>query len=301
MIRISRDKHGWSFDRHTPPAATVTAPETVILETHDARAGTIKSERDSLEVTPAEGFNPVTGPVYVSGAVPSDALAVTIESIELGPQAFTGVKVNTGLLKDRSKTYVTRIAKIEGGQVVFGDRFRFPVRPMIGTIGVAPAREPVSSFYPGSHGGNMDNNLVAEGATVHLPVFVEGALFALGDVHPSMGDGEISIVGLEAAAVVTVSIELEKGAGIGRPWIETCTGDWVTTGDDPDPAASMRQAAEEMVDLLRRRLDVSFEEAYMLATIRGDLGICQAADPGTFPVTTRFVMPASIVNPERPC
>jgi len=301
MIRIPRDKHGWSFDRDTPPAASITAPDRVILETHDARAGTIRSESDSLEVTPAEGFNPVTGPVYVASAVPGDALAVTIQSIELGPQAFTGVKVDTGLLKDLSKTYATRIAKIEGGEVVFGDRFRFPVRPMVGTIGVAPAGEPISSFYPGPHGGNMDNNLVAEGAVVHLPVFVEGALFAVGDVHPSMGDGEISIVGLEAPAEVTVSIEIEKGAGIDRAWIETSAGDWVTTGDDPDPTASMRQAASGMVAMLQRRLDLSFEDAYMLATIRGDLGICQAAGSGSFPVTTRFVMPACIVNTERSC
>jgi len=299
MIRIQRERHVWSFDSRTLPAASVTAPATVVLETHDARAGTIQSESDSLEVTPAEGFNPVTGPVYVTGASPGDALAVKIESIEVGSQAFTGVKVDTGLLKERSKTYKTRIAKIEGGEVLFGERIRFPIRPMIGTIGTAPSGEPVSSFYPGRHGGNMDNNLVAEGATVHLPVFVEGALFALGDVHPSMGDGEISIVGLEAPADVTVSLGIERGAGIERAWIETASGDWVTTGEDVDPTTAMRMAAKEMVDRLQRELSLGFEDAYMLATIRGDLGICQAADPGRFPVTTRFVMPACIVKGNR--
>ena len=166
----------------------------------------------------------------------------------------------------------------------------------VGTIGVAPAGERVGYTYPGRHGGNMDNNLVTTGATVRFPVFVEGALLALGDVHASMGDGEISIVGLDVPAVVTVSVNVEEGAGTERPWIETGAGDWVTTGDDVDAATAMRLAAREMVAHLGRRLGMTFEDAYMLATIRGDLGICQAADPGRFPVTTRFVMPACVVG-----
>ena len=296
MIRISREQHIWAFGRNTPAAATIEAGERLVFETPDARGGTIRSESDSLEIPHPQGTNPSTGPVRVAGASPGDALIVDIEAIELGAQGYTGVKINTGLLGDAAKVPVTRILSVDSDEVVFNEDIRFPTRPMVGTIGVAPAGEPVSCFYPGPHGGNMDNNFVAVGARVHLPVFADGALLALGDVHASMGDGEISIVGLDFPATVTVRVALEPGAHLARPWIETKGGDWVTTGDDPDPATAMRIAASQMTDLLQRRLHLSFEDAYMLATIRGDLGICQAADPGKFPVTTRFVMPASIVG-----
>ena len=299
MKRVSRQQHVWSFDRETPPVISVVPGETLVLETHDARGGTIQAETDTLEVPNLRGVNPAAGPVYVDGAMPGNALVVAIETIELGGQGYTGVKINTGLLAGRARVPVTRIVHVEGDRVVFNDRVRFPVRPMVGTVGVAPAGAPVSCLYPGVHGGNMDNNLVTVGAKLHLPVFVEGALLALGDVHASMGDGEISSVGLDFPATVTVRIDLESEADVERPWIETKDGDWVSTGDDPDPAKAMRIAASQMVDLLQGRLDISFEDAYMLATIRGDLGICQAADPGKFPVTTRFVMPASIVHSRR--
>ena len=299
MRSIPRTQHVWSFDRRTPPAAVVRPGERLAIETHDAHGGTIQSDSDSLETPHPKGVNPVTGPIHIEGASPGSGLVVIVERIKLAPQGYTGVRRNTGLLAPRATIPVTRIVKLRGEQIVFSNRIWFPVRPMVGTIGVAPAGEPVACLYPGPHGGNMDNNLVTTGAKVHLPVFVEGGLFALGDVHASMGDGEISFVGLDFPAEVTVSVTLEPAAALGRPWIETEHGDWVTTGDDLDPAAALRLAASQMIDLLMAKLGLSFEEAYMLATIRGDLGICQAADPGKFPVTTRFAMPASIVNPQR--
>jgi acetamidase/formamidase len=51
----------------------------------------------------------------------------------------------------------------------------------------------------------------------------------------------------------------------------------------------MQMACDEMVDKVMQQLNLSFEEAYMLVTARGDLGICQACQSGLFPVTTRMV------------
>ena len=50
-------------------------------------------------------------------------------------------------------------------------------------------------------------------------------------------------------------------------------------------------ACEEMVKILKRTYGVSFEDAYMLLSARGDLKISQCGDPGEFPATTRVVMP----------
>ena len=65
-------------------------------------------------------------------------------------------------------------------------------------------------------------------------------------------------------------------------------GDWVTTGDGLDIGTALQTACDEMVNLLMQRLQLSFEDAYMLASVRADLGICQACDPGKFPATVRM-------------
>ena len=80
-----------------------------------------------------------------------------------------------------------------------------------------------------------------------------------------------------------------------RPWIEDDQR-WITTGDDMDTDEALRMACREMVALLMRRLKIPFEEAYMLASIRADLGVCQACDPGRFPVTTRMSYDSRVKN-----
>jgi amidase len=174
--------------------------------------------------------------------------------------------------------------------VVFNDRIRFPVRPMVGVIGTAPAGAGVATLHPGPHGGNMDHNDVRVGAQVHLPVFVPGAFLFIGDVHASMGDGEISITALEIPGEVRVRVDLVKGEAIRRPRIEfpDC---WITTGDGPGIADAIRVAAEEMARLLMRRLTLSADEAYMLLSMRGDARVSQCADPAMVAATARMKMP----------
>jgi len=96
------------------------------------------------------------------------------------------------------------------------------------------------------------------------------------------------MIGLDIAAEVLLTVELRKGETVERPWLEY-DGKWITTGDDPDAGTALRMACQEMVSLLQKRLEISFAEAYMLASVQADLGICQSCDPGHFPVTTRMV------------
>jgi amidase len=291
MHRITREHLVYSLDKKHPPVLKINPGEIVVFETHDARTGTIQTENDLLDHPHPLGMNPATGPVFVHGAEPGDSLLVEIKQVVLADVGFLAVKAGVGLLAHRADQFVTKIIPIRNGIAHFSDRVRFPVRPMVGVIGTAPFSEGISTGYPGPHGGNMDNNEVKAGARVHLPVFVPGALLGIGDVHASMGDGEISMVGFETCAEVTVKIELLKGETITRPWIETADGRWVTTGDDLDPEQAMRIACEEMVNLLMKRWNLSFEEAYMLVTVYADLAICQACQPGEFPVTTRMSIP----------
>ncbi|HZT33577.1 MAG TPA: acetamidase/formamidase family protein [Bryobacteraceae bacterium] len=286
--RIPRDQKQYAFSAAYPPVLTIQPGATVIVETDDARSGTIRTPADLLDRPHPQGPNPVTGPIYVSGAEPGDSLAVTVHEIALAPQGFTAVKARIGLLAERAPEYATKIIPIRNSEVCFSDKIRFAVSPMVGTIGVAPESGEIACLYPGTHGGNMDNKYVRPGCVLHLPVRVPGALLSLGDVHAAMGDGEVTMIGLEIAAEVTITVNLAKGETLARPWIEF--GElWITTGEDMDTNRALRIACDEMVSLLMRRLGISFEEAYMLASVRADLAICQSCDPGRFPVTTRMV------------
>jgi amidase len=287
---LTREQIVYRLDKNLPPAVEIEPGEVVCLQTHDARTGTIRASHHLLDSPPPGGGNPATGPIFVKGAQPGDSLAVEIMSIELANEGFIAVKANIGLLAHRAKRFATRMVPVRDGWVYFSDRIKFPVRPMIGVIGTAPAGEGIATAYPGPHGGNMDNLYVSTGAKVHLPVAVPGALLGLGDVHASMGDGEVSMVGVEIAAEVTVRVDLARGASVSRPWIETDAA-WVTTGDAPEAVEALRMAAEGMASLLQERLDLSFDDAYMLMSARCDVQVCQLCGPGTFPVTARAVFP----------
>lgn len=290
MLRLTRDQIVYSLDKAHAPVATVDPGAEMLFETWDARTGSIRSDLDLLDTPHPKGPNPATGPALVRGAEPGDALVVEILGIALAARGYTGTRPGRGVLGHTISEYRTRLFDIVDGMVVFNDRLRFPVRPMVGVIGTAPAGEGVGTLHPGAHGGNMDHNSVCVGARVHLPVFVPGALLFIGDVHASMGDGEISITALEIPGEVRVRVDLVKGEGIRRPWIELPDA-WVTTGDGPGTADAVRVAAEEMAGFLMGRLGLSADDAYMLLSIRGDARVSQCAEPTMVAATARMIMP----------
>ena len=241
MHRISREHIAYRLDKDHAPVLAIDVGQTVVLETYDARTGTIQNNTDLLDHPHPDGANPATGPVYVRNAEPGDALVVEIEKIELAPEGFLAVKAGEGLLGHMAKSFATRMVQIEDGVVHFGNS-RFPANPMVGVIGTSPAGEGISTSFAGPHGGNMDNKYLTEKSRVYLPVYVPGALWSLGDVHGAMGDGEITFIGLEICAEVTVRVDVQKNAAPRRPLIETATH-WITTGDHLDLGQAARIAA----------------------------------------------------------
>ena len=290
MHRLTREQIVYHFDKADAPALTVEAGAVVVLETYDARTGTIRSAADLLDHPHPAGANPVTGPIYVRGAQPGDSLAVEILDIRLAREGYVAAKAQIGLLAERSGRFATRMVRVEGGELVFADKLRIPARPMIGVIGTAPAGAAISTGDPGPHGGNMDNRFVTTGATVHLPVAVPGALLALGDVHANMGDGEITMVGVEICAEVTIRIHVLPRVACYRPWMETADA-WITTADHLDPVVAMPMGADGKVGQLQNKLGGGFEDAYMLLSAAGDVGVCQMCGPGEIATTARTVFP----------
>jgi amidase len=275
---LDRSTLAYAIDPAAPPRLTVTPPCEVMIETHNSRSGKLKRPEDEEPTRPtyADRFprtNPATGPVRVTGAEPGDALVVEILRIDLDDLGYVMVKPDAGLVQGLVNDTLTRMLPVIDGQVHF-DGLRLPVRPMIGVMATAPADEPIGTAYIGRHGGNMDNNRVTAGTTVHFPVRVPGASFFVGDLHATMGDGEMSGSGVEIGGRVHLRLSVAKGAATEWPWMETAQH-WITTASAPtfDDAAEI--ATRSMIVLLGARLGVSAADAFALLTIAGDLRVNQ--------------------------
>jgi amidase len=147
---------------------------------------------------------------------------------------------------------------------------------MVGVVGVAPAEGTVYTAHPAAIGSNADFNAVTAGTIVHLPVQVPGALLAIGDLHASMGDGEVCGTGVEISGEVDARVTLRKGGAPERIWLET-PDDWVQTGQGATLEEAVRQGVEMMTRFLMTQLDLTRTEAFLLVSARGDVRIGQAA------------------------
>ena len=277
MLRIPRDQFTYAFSAATTPVATVSPGDQFVVETHDTSTGRIHRLEDVPEfvrIRDPRKVNPAAGPVFIAGASPGDDLIVEILDIHLQPYGFVRVLAGAGVLQEGIDPDGVLMARIDGDHVVLGERMRLPLRPMVGVIGTAPADGVVYTAAPGPQGSNIDVNAVTVGARVHLPVHVPGALLAIGDVHASMGDGEVSGTGIEIAGEVTVRVDLMPGAAPRRPWIETSEA-WITTGSGPSLEEAVEMAIEELTHLLIARFGLSRTEAFLLVSAWGDVRIGQ--------------------------
>lgn len=278
--RIPRTRLTCLFDPDQEPVAEIAPGEVVVFETQDAHGGRVETQEDALNlVLSVAEVNPATGPVVVLGAQPGDTLAVRIVEIRLGPVGHARVRLGRGVLRAELAEPAAGLMPIHDGLIHFNERVRLPVRPMVGVVGTAPGHGQVPAYHPGPHGGNLDMNAVSPGATVYLPVAVPGALLALGDVHASMGDGELPGSAIEIAADVVVQTELHHGLGWQRPVIETADA-WCTCANAATLWEAIHLASHDMALLLSRNLDLTYGESYMLIGAAGDARVGQAADVG---------------------
>ena len=284
MKRITRDHVTYLFGPGQQPVAQIAPGELAVFETLDARGGRAKSRADLLTLRlPRTQLNPATGPVRVVGARPGHTLGVTIVDIQMA-ELSGGRVMDAGVIRDELQLPAGVMARVQDGIIHFNECIHFAARPMVGVVGVAPAGAPVASFYPGAHGGNLDINAAGVGSTVYLPVTVPGALLAIGDVHASMGDGELTGGGLDINAEVTVLVGLHSGLDWPRPVIETGNA-WCTCANGPNLAEAIRQATSDMTTLLAQRLHLSREEAFILIGAAGDARIGQSAGLAEMDVT----------------
>ena len=291
MLTIKRDTVIYAMDADHPPVARVRSGETLAFETADCFGGQIRKETDQLGTLDWSRINPATGPVFVEGAMPGDTLKVEILSIDLADQAAMVEAPGEGITGLAAGEEKTKILRIEGGKAVFSARLALPLRPMIGVIGTAPEGEAVATGTPAAHGGNMDCKRIGEGTTLYLPVNVDGALLAMGDLHALMGDGEVCVCGAEIAGKVTVRLSVVKGQPLPLPFL--VTGEHaMTIFSAPGLDAAAEGATLRMRSFLVDQVRLQPHEAGMLLSLAGDLRICQAVDPNK---SCRMELPLSIL------
>ncbi|MFD2830636.1 acetamidase/formamidase family protein [Corticicoccus populi] len=293
MHFIDKEKKIYEMSKDNVPNLTVNDGDTVVMETYDCYTGQMKNENSSAGGSGWDGINPATGPVYVEGLKPNDVLKADIQTITLSDRGVMvngpGAGVMGSILTERHVKFIDIDSEKE---LLNFNGIDIPLNPMIGVIGVAPLNTPVNNGTPDNHGGNMDSVKVTEGASLYLPVYHDGALFALGDVHAAMGDGEVSISGVEISAEVTVRLQKADNMKISHPLLSDDDGVYMMVSDESlDTAVDL--SVKEMIRFLHPYTDLSLNEITMLMSIVGQTQINQVVDPKK---TARFFVPRYVLN-----
>ncbi len=256
----------------------VSDGERVIVETKDAFSNLVKSRKTRFEDLSMDDVNPATGPIEIDGLRAGETLCVSIEKIKCGNKGVVMCSPELGILMNDVHKSRTMILTVKGNKAKFSEDLWIDLRPHVGVIGVSPAKGEFPTFYPGDFGGNLDTVEVCEGSRVYLPAFVDGGMVAMGDVHASMGDGEVCGTGIEVPAEITAKLSRDQELQLERPMIETRRS-WITYAAAKTLDEAAKLATSDMVKFIMGKRCVDFENAYMLASIAADLKISQVVDP----------------------
>ncbi len=294
-----------TFSRAHPVLKRVRPGDNVVTRTIDAGG------QDEKDVRRGQPSNPLTGPFYVEGAEPDDALIIRFTKIRmnrrwgwstyrlglfsLAPESIEGVYPNRykdDLIRPGRSNLVPWELDLERQTVRLREpvskviKLEFPARPMLGCVGVAPAGDFAPTSGPsGSYGGNLDYNEIVEGAVVMLPVYHPGALLFIGDGHALQADGEPTGTGVETSMDVEFTVDVRKKANLTGPRVET-SEHIISVGSQPEFASSLdralRLATSDMVSWLvadyklepwAAHLLIGYQGRYDVVTVAGSMAL----------------------------
>jgi acetamidase/formamidase len=294
------------FGHSNPVLARIKPGQVVNTQTIDSSGRDLHSE-----VRHPESGNPLTGPFFIEGAEPGDAIKVHLRRVRLNrdwgyssyqlgayallPESLASLRpaeykpdVATAMSPRQIRWQIdlTRnVVRVQNAAKT-AVKMEFSAIPMLGCIGVAAPGDFVPTSGPsGSYGGNMDYNRVREGATVILPVYHPGALLYLGDGHALMGDGEPTGNGVETSMDVEFSVEIAKKANLSGPRLENDEY-IVSIGAQPEFVSGLNRALNmantDMVQWLSSEYKmepwaahvlVAFEGQYDVVTVAGSMAL----------------------------
>jgi amidase len=283
-------QYHYVYGPYAEPVLHIRPGDLVVAETRDAFEGALKHETDSPAALLNFPFlNPQCGPIAVEGAEKGDVLAVRIHSIKprgaqpVGTTAlireFGGLvgTAHTALLNEPLPERVKKMEVTEAG-IKFNERITLPYEPFLGTLGVSPEIEAVTSLQPDYWGGNMDMPDVGPGAIVYFPVHHKDAYLFLGDCHATQGDGELCGVAVEMASTTTIEVDLIKDWPISWPRLENERA-IMAIGSGRPMEDAVRIAYRELVRWLEDDYGWDLYEAYFFLTQAGRVRLGNMVDP----------------------
>ncbi|WP_127503034.1 acetamidase/formamidase family protein [Actinoplanes solisilvae] len=295
VVRYSPTSYSYTFGGREPGLRV--APGTIVeLCTEDCFGGQVRTVDDLPSKACEFPFlNPVTGPVYVEGALPGDTLAVHF--VEIVPArdwavsstfphfgALTGTHTTATLHPPLDELVWLYDVDVAAGTVQYHARrsdfsVTLPLDPMHGTAGVAPAAfESRMTIVPDVHGGNMDTPELRAGVTAYFGVNVEGALFALGDGHCRQGDGEVCGTGIESAMNTVVILDVIKGSFAPTPRFESDDA-LMSAGSARPLEDAYRMSQHDLVTWTASLTGLDVLDAYQLVSQAGTAPVGNVCDP----------------------
>ncbi len=300
---IHSHQHHLGWNNAFPPVLTVAPGTTINFDCPDSSDGQIVpgSTAAAIATLDFSRVNPVTGPVFIDGAKPGDAIKVTIEEFIPSGFGWTANIPGFGLLADKFPDPALHLWSYDTSlrtPAAFSPAGRVPLKPFAGTIGLALAEPGLHSIVPPRRtGGNLDIRDLSAGTVLYLPVEVAGALFSVGDTHAAQGDGEVCGTAIESPMAVTLTLDIVRDARLLSPRFTTPGpvtrhldqhGYEVTTGVGPDLMAAARDSVSRMIDVLTCAHGLSAVDAYMLCSVAGDLRISEIVDVPNWVVSFYF-------------
>jgi acetamidase/formamidase len=279
------------WDNSYPARLRIQPGDTVVFETLEASAGQVGPDSPA-EVVGNLNFDlihPLTGPVYVEGAEPGDALVVDIVSIKHKDWGWNAVIPGFGLLAEDFPDPYLHIYKLGETTCEFRQDIQIPYEPFCGVMGVGPREAGrFNTIPPRENAGNIDIRHLTPGSRAFFPVLVPGALFSCGDCHSAQGDGEVNGTGIETKMSVTLTFNVQKNAHIpelrfitppGKKLTVTDEGGYyVTTAHGPDLYKNSQQAIRYIIDYLSSEHKMTREQAFCLCGAAVDLKISEIVD-----------------------
>ena len=276
-----------TWNRQQAPVLTIRPGETFSLTAPDAANGEVTERSTSEDIGRINyrRLDPLVGPVYVEGAQTGDALKIDVlELIPLG-WGWTALLPEFGILWREIKDPWLKIWTLDKDYVEMPNGSRFDLHPMIGCIGVAPAKDgDYASITPTNAAGNIDVRYLTVGSSLIVPVFNDGALLSAADGHALQGEGEICGTAIECPMQMTLRVDLIKSAGIEWPELivkdtfPATEGYRIFTGIGPDLMEAARDSVRHAIPALAKALKVAELEAYGLLGVVGELRIHEIVD-----------------------
>ncbi len=306
--------HLGGFSHLLEPALTIDSGDTIDIETYTGYHVYDQAPQEFLtqefidicENLPPErkiapGPHLMTGPIYVQDAEPGDVLEVELQAIAPRlPIGFNAIREGWGALPTMFPEAALRFIPLDllnnFAEFPTGSGIKIPLKPFFGILGVATPDNPRNSIPPGAYGGNIDNRQLLAGSRLFLPIFVDGALFSIGDGHAAQGDGEVNVTAIETSMNGRIRLKIRKDLQLNTPIAETAT-DIITMGFAETLDDALEYALKNMIDYLEKFANLSREDAYVLCSLAVNFHITQVVNTphkGVHGMLSKSVLPPSI-------